>query len=402
MMEPGGKVRFHSEFRIHSSPKPLFRLLKLPKSASTPTFVLHEIKPLILKHSISRHLLFWLFAFLLLTLIYSTAFDSYELGAKVILMLLPVHMLYFYLLTKWVLPRFFFRGKYVQAGLAAFSVVLGIAILYRLNEIFISDPYIFRFYKSTDPNFTWSKLNADWWGQVTNPHDFVNVVERSNVIVWIGVCMKLFTLWYERRQAALQAELNFLKSQLNPHFLFNGLNNLYALSLDNAPQTPEIILGLSNILRYVLYECNSDHVLLKRDIEVLNDYIRLEKLRYEDRLELNVNISEHAGHWQIAPLLMLPLVENAFKHGAAETVDSPWINIEIFIAGDQLILKISNSKPETINMADKKHGRIGLSNVQQRLKLLYPGMHTFKWYDEEDCFITEMSVQLMASNNNHP
>ncbi|MBO9635235.1 MAG: histidine kinase [Chitinophagaceae bacterium] len=352
-----------------------------------------------LKQTILRHILFWLFGFLLLTFMYATAFKSYELGAKVILMLLPVHMMYFYLIANWVLPRFFFRGKYVKAFLMALAVSFFAAIVYRLNEIFISDPYIFNYYKSRDSSFTWSKLDPNWWGQLTSPLDFVNVIERSNVVVWIGISMKLFVLWYERRQAALQAELNFLKSQLNPHFLFNGLNNLYALSLDNAPQTPEIILGLSNILRYVLYECNSDYVLLKRDIEVLQDYIRLEKLRYEDRLELNVNISEHASHWQIAPLLMLPLVENAFKHGAAETINYPWINIEIFISGDQLILKISNSKPETGAYKGRKQGgQIGIANVQQRLKLMYPGMHTFKWYDEEDCFITEMTVQLTASN----
>ncbi|QEC40194.1 sensor histidine kinase [Pseudobacter ginsenosidimutans] len=355
------------------------------------------------RHPILKHLIFWLFAYCLLTLIYSTAFGSYELGAIVILMLLPVHMLYFYLISRWVLPRFFFRGKYVQATFAVLGVSLFIATVYRLNEIFISDPYIFDFYKSRDSQFTWTKLETTRWRQFINPHDFVNAFERSNVVVWIGITLKLFTLWHERRQAALQAELNFLKSQLNPHFLFNGLNNLYALSLNNAPQTPEIILGLSNILRYVLYECNADHVLLKRDIEVLKDYIRLEKLRYEERLELNVNISEHGSHWKIAPLLMLPLVENAFKHGAAETVDSPWINIEIFISGDQLILKISNSKPETGNSEGKKQqGRIGIANVQQRLKLLYPGMHSFKWYDEEDCFITELNVPLIASNKSLP
>lgn len=351
------------------------------------------------KHPILRHLLFWLFAYCLLTFIYSTAYGSFELGVVLVLLLLPVHILYYYLISDFVLPRFFFRGKYMQAIFVAIGVGLLMAIIYRLNEIFISDPYIFNFYKSQNSSFTWDKLQLHWWEQLTIPLDFVNAIERSNVVVWIAITIKLFILWHERRQAALQAELNFLKGQLNPHFLFNGLNNLYALSLDNAPQTPEIILGLSNILRYVLYECNTDHVYLKRDIEVLNDYIRLEKLRYEERLELNVNISGHSPHLKIAPLLMLPLVENAFKHGAAETVDSPWINIEIHIAGDQLILKISNSKPETELIDGKKYqGRIGIANVQQRLKLLYPGMHTFKWFDEEDCFITELTVPLIASN----
>ncbi len=107
--------------------------------------------------------------------------------------------------------------------------------------------------------------------------------------------------------AILQAELSSLKGQLHPHFLFNSLNNIYALALNNAPQTPGIILGLSNILRYVIYECTADRVSLERDIEIMQDYIRLEQLRYEDRLDLNVRIfGDPPGHWQIAPLLMLP------------------------------------------------------------------------------------------------
>ncbi|SIO36520.1 sensor histidine kinase [Chitinophaga niabensis] len=347
-------------------------------------------------YPIFKHLLYWLIAFSLLTFIYGTAFDSFNLGTKVILILLPVHMCYFYLITYFILPRFFFRGRYIQAFFAVLATMIFIATLYRVTEVFISDPYIYKFYKAQDANFTWSKMNHSLWEQLNNRFDFVNAIERSNSVIWICVTLRMFIMWQERKQAALQAELNFLKAQLHPHFLFNALNNLYALSLDNAPQTPEIILGISNILRYVLYECSADKVLLKRDLEVLNDYIRLEKLRYEERLELNVNIRNNAGDQEISPLLMLPLVENAFKHGAAETVDAPWINIEIYASSVDLIVKISNSKPEqAVAYQKRSNAHIGMTNVEKRLKLLYPEMHTFKWYDEEDCFITELKVQLI-------
>lgn len=344
---------------------------------------------------------YWLLAFGLLTFIYGTAFGSYTLGTQVILMLLPVHMCYFYIIAKWIMPRLFFQGKYIKAFFAVVVLMFLIAVLYRLTEIFIADPYVYHFYKSTDANFTWEKLNHTRWEQLKNQIDFVNAIERSNVVVWILVTLNLFILWNERKHAMLQAELNQLKGQLHPHFLFNALNNLYALSLENAPQTPGVILGLSNILRYVLYECTADQVLLKRDIEVLNDYIKLEQIRYEERLELNVTFSDNAGDRKIAPLLMLPLVENAFKHGAAESIDTPWINIELYITGDDLILKISNSIPEN-TVADGKAntGRIGLLNVQKRLELLYPGKHQFNYSDEGDCFITELKVKLSASNNN--
>jgi len=356
---------------------------------------------LIIKYPVLKQLFYWLLSFSLLVFIYSTAYGSYELGAKVILLLLPVHMCYFYLITGWVLPRFFFRDKYVETFFLLLLIMLLIAVLYRVTEVFITDPYIYRFYSLKDSGFTWDKLNHSKWEQLKSPVDFVNAVERSNTVVWICVTLKLFILWNERKQAVLQAELNFLKGQLHPHFLFNSLNNLYALSLDNAPQTPGIILGLSNILRYVLYECTAVQVPLKRDIEVLNDYIELEKLRYEDRLELNVNMSDPIGAAEIAPLLMLPLVENAFKHGAAETTDTPWINIELYVSGDALTFKISNSKPEQ-PLADcpgqKFDGEIGLLNLRKRLELLYPGKYSFRYFDESDCFIAELNVQLSSGS----
>ncbi len=344
------------------------------------------------------HLFFWTFAFLMLTYIYGTAYDSFDLGVVVILMLLPVHICYYYSITVLVLPSFF-NGKYMRAIFTGLLIMFFIAVVYRLTEIFFTDPYIFKYYKQRDPAFTWNKISKSLWAQLQDKGDFVNAIERSNVVVWIGITMKLFALWHERKHAVLQAELNALKGQLHPHFLFNSLNNLYALSLNNSPQTPEVILGLSNILRYVIYECAADRVSLERDVEVLKDYIALEKLRYEERLDLNLNIDDNMKDWEIAPLLMLPLVENAFKHGAGETINTPWINIELKVYNNDLLLKISNSKPEnSVNHISKPGGRIGLSNVLHRLKLLYPDGHSLNWYDEEDCFILEMKVKLYTAN----
>lgn len=356
---------------------------------------------LIVKYPILKQLFYWLLSFSLLVFIYSTAYGSYHLGVTIILILLPVHMLYFYIIASWIIPGFYFRSQYIKTFFLVLLTMALVTVLYRLTEVFITDPYIFRFYKLRDAGFTWNKLNQSKWEQLKSPVDFVNAIERSNTVVWICITLKLFILWHERKEAILQAELNFLKGQLHPHFLFNSLNNLYALSLDNAPQTPGIILGLSNILRYVLYECTSEQVLLTRDIEVLNDYIELEKLRYEDRLELNVNINNTAGNTEIAPLLMLPLVENAFKHGAAETTGTPWINIELCASGSNLIFKISNSKPERCfenNNDQKHHGEIGLLNLRKRLELLYPGKHSFSYFDESECFIAELNVQLSSKN----
>jgi hypothetical protein len=344
------------------------------------------------------HILFWIFAFGLLTYIYGISYDSFSLGAVTILRLLPVHICYYYIITIWVLPPFF-KSRYVKAIVSAMATMFLIAVLYRLIEIFFVNHYIFNYYKQQNRPFKWSSISESWWLQLLNQTGFVNAIERTNVIVWIGITLKLFASWHEKKNAALQAELNVLKGQLHPHFLFNSLNNLYSLSLNSSPKTPEVILGLSNILRYVIYEGAADQVPLRRDLEVLLDYIALEKLRYEERLDLNVNIDNNIKGWEITPLLLLPLVENAFKHGVGETIDNPWINIELKIQDDVLLFKISNSKPENpaSDNADER-GRIGLTNVRYRLILLYPNQHTLTVYDEEDCFILELAVKLYPAN----
>lgn len=351
-----------------------------------------------MRYTLFRHMAFWLFATGVLTLIYGIAFGSFDLGWRVVAMLLPVHMVYFYTIAYWILPKLFFRQRYLLTGFAIIFCMVAVAVIYRLNEILLSDPFIYRYYKKTDPGFTWSKLDGSVWGQLLRPVDFVNAIERSNVVVWMGVALQFVKLWYERRQAALQAELNFLKSQIHPHFLFNTLNNLYSLSLSESRQTPEIILGLSHILRYMLYECKADEVPLARDIEILENYIALEKIRYEDRLDLNVNITGTLDEQKVAPLLLLPLVENAFKHGAGETVEGAWINIDLAITGDQLKFKVANAKPE-VQPADERLDKIGLENVRKRLNFLYPERYRFEIWDEEGVFIAELGLNLSSVKN---
>lgn len=355
--------------------------------------------PLLTTKPILRQALFWLCAAALLTFIYGTAYKSYWLGISTVIMLLPVHICYYYVLSGPVFTRLFLQEKYVQTLLALALSLLLAAVLYRLVEIFISDPFVYQYYKQRDAHFTWAKLDGTWYAQLLSPTDFVNAVERSNVVVWIGIALKFVLLWIERREAAFQAELNILKGQLHPHFLFNSLNNLYAFALASSSKTPEIILRIANVLRYMLYECSSEKVLLKRDIEILRDYIDLEQMRYESRLDLNLDVTGDIRAQQVAPLLMFPLVENAFKHGAGETIGTPWINIEINANERRLVFKISNSKSDVPEGAasQRASGAIGLKNIRKRLELLYPGRHHFEWFDEQDVFLAELELSLLPA-----
>ncbi|HEV8285776.1 MAG TPA: histidine kinase [Chitinophagaceae bacterium] len=180
-----------------------------------------------------------------------------------------------------------------------------------------------------------------------------------------------------------EAELNYLRSQTNPHFLFNTLNNIYSLTRDKSDLAPESILRLSKILRFMLYEAGGDYISIEQDLKILTDYIELEKLRYDESLHINFNYDVEDMKQAIPPLLLMPLVENAFKHGAAETRGRPSVDIHLSIRGRQLMFVVKNST-ETFAGDERVKENIGLSNLRRQLELLY------KDYD--------LSVQQGTSN----
>lgn len=164
------------------------------------------------------------------------------------------------------------------------------------------------------------------------------------------------------------AELNYLKSQTNPHFLFNTLNNIYSLTRDKSDLAPESILRLSKILRFMLYETGGEYVAIEQELKIITDYIELEKLRYDESLQINFNYDVEDMKQAIPPLLLIPLVENAFKHGASETRGNPFVNIHLSVNQRQLIFIVKNSA-ETSGEPIKEN--IGLSNLRRQLELLY-------------------------------
>jgi hypothetical protein len=339
------------------------------------------------------HVVFWLLVLTALTFIYGINKPSYFISFRNSLFYMPVHLIYFYSLAYYFIPKFLLRGKYLFFAFCVFFLAISVVLLTRLIDIFIVDPYLDKVFKSLGIKDEWMDMQGNFWKKFTNPYYFVNAIKASNLVAWIAIAIKLFKLWYERRQAALLAELNFLKAQIHPHFLFNTLNNLYALTLNQSPKAPHIVIGLSEILRYMLYECDKEYISLKKDLEILESYIALEKLRYEDRLELNFSISGQIQEQQIAPLLLIPLVENAFKHGVSEQVGESWIKMDLTIQNQKLKFKIANSKPQF--MADDRHiGNIGLTNVKKRLMLIYPDAHELKIKEDEDMFLIVLDIDL--------
>lgn len=167
-----------------------------------------------------------------------------------------------------------------------------------------------------------------------------------------------------------QAELNYLRSQTNPHFLFNTLNNIYSLARDKSDLAPESILRLSKILRFMLYETSGDYISIEQELKIIADYIELEKLRYDPSLRVNFNYDVQDLRQSLPPLLLIPLVENAFKHGVSETRSRPFVDIHLSVNNRQLTFVVKNSTEESSGQETLKEN-IGLSNLRRQLELLY-------------------------------
>ncbi len=182
--------------------------------------------------------------------------------------------------------------------------------------------------------------------------------------------MKLRQATQQLRIEKQEAELNYLKSQTNPHFLFNTLNNIYSLAKDKSSLAPESILRLSKILRFMLYETTGEYIAIEQELKIITDYVALEKLRYDESLRINFNYDVEDLKQALPPLLLIPLVENAFKHGVSETRNLPFVDIHVSVHQRQLTFVVRNSSETFIDEQNPKEN-IGLSNLRRQLELLY-------------------------------
>lgn len=229
----------------------------------------------------------------------------------------------------------------------------------------------------------WAKLgyalhvNIDYIDKPGIRHD---LREEAGFSIPATIMFGIVSLIYKHvrlRQTAQQlkiekqtAELSYLKSQTNPHFLFNTLNNIYSLARDKSDLAPESILRLSKLLRYMLYETSGPWIAIEQELKIINDYIALEKLRYDETLTINFNYDVEDLKQSLPPLILIPLVENAFKHGVAETRNRPFIDIHLSVNKRLLAFTVRNSTESPAGDGTVKEN-IGLSNLRRQLELLY-------------------------------
>jgi two-component system LytT family sensor kinase len=217
------------------------------------------------------------------------------------------------------------------------------------------------------------------------------------IIIHIYDYQKLKKATQQLRMQKQEAELNYLKSQTNPHFLFNTLNNIYSLTREKSDLAPESVMRLSKILRYMLYDAAGEYISIEQELKVIDDYIALEQLRYDDTLRVNFNYNIEDMKQSLPPLLLMPLVENAFKHGVSETRSNPFVDIHLSLQKRQLEFVIRNSSENTIE--DKVKENIGLSNLRRQLELLYSEYELTTGYDGNG-FRSTLKVNLASNVKN--
>ncbi len=338
--------------------------------------------PVFYRYRLLWHLLFWIAVFVLYWITYGGYLDRYYEQFILNAIALPARVIGTYIFIYLILPFAIEKKQPVVFGV----LVLIHAVLFGLSihaSFYYTTP-LHGFHRFSDqPLLNYSKI-------------FSSTISNY-AIPLMAATIVILKKWYineqKRKKLAeekVRAELNFLKAQVHPHFLFNTLNNLYALTLTKSPKTPEIVLKLSDLLDYMIYKSKAEFVPLVQELEIIKGYIELEKMRYSTRLDLNYRVTGEVGSHQIAPLVLLPFIENCFKHGASKDRANPRIDILLKIEPEYLHLRAQNSLPANKETDEPENKGIGLSNVKRRLELIYPGKHDLSVKEEERMFSVDL------------
>ncbi|AHM62938.1 signal transduction histidine kinase [Flammeovirgaceae bacterium 311] len=346
------------------------------------------------KYKLLWHLLFWLTFWVYKGLVYGTIDNDYEVRFASALIELPIKIVAAYFTLYVLIDKFLLKRRYslflgsLVASMIGFGLLQRILIYHTVNPIFYPEVL-------PSPVFYIPKLLIT----IFTIYSIVALVASFHLIKHAYNNLQVTRQLQQAAQALenekLEAELKLLKSQVNPHFLFNTLNNLYVLTLSNSQKAPETVYKLSQLMSYMLYESNQQFVPLEKEVQYIENYLALEKIRYGKRLDVSLNVFGEITGIQIAPLLILPFVENCFKHGVSNQLEGGWIRIDLSMQEEQLVLKVENSKSNYLANAAIREGGIGLKNVKKRLELVYGENHSLNIHNEEDSYLVVLKIKLM-------
>jgi sensor histidine kinase YesM len=340
------------------------------------------------KQFIFQQGLFWLVSIILFTvvLIYTRGdFNFYNIDLRMALnILITVGFLAIsvYINLLWLIPAFFNRRKFLLfLVLEIVNILLFIALNYYVTYIF----------EGGTPS---GNFKAEFIAE------FILVLVFLIVSTLLKVMRDSITLqdvelkMKEVERQKIEAELRALKSQVNPHFFFNTLNSLYALSLDKSDKAPELILKLSDLMRYVIYESTDDMIPVGKQLEFLQSYVFLERLRSNESLEIKFEVVGNHHELKIAPLLYLAFIENAFKHGAKDKKDNPFIHIVFNLEHDDRVIFTIDNRADPFR-GKHRDGGFGLANVKKRLELLYPGKHELNILETVTSYHVDLTISVV-------
>lgn len=339
------------------------------------------------------HMAFWLLFVLSGSFIFSYQQSfPYVFYLLNFLVHLPVFLLFTYGVIYFLVPIFLFRRAYWQfffsltitAGIAALlRILIGRYVYYSLFIPKVLHPKIWFNVDIFFINLIWILGPAILFAMFKYYKNYINTQALANEA--------------ERKQLA--TELQVLKAQLNPHFLFNTFNNLYVLALQKSDKTPVVISKISDLFHYILYECNANEVPVSKEIKLIEDYIQLEELRYSDRLTITFKKEIDNQECLIPPMLLYTFIENCFKHGCSPDPGSPWINLAIKVRQNSFEFEATNSIPKSNCQDTKVDGGVGLSNIKRRLELIYPENHELVIRKENCKFFVRLVIQKNCSKN---
>ena len=328
------------------------------------------------------HVLFWA-AFLLLPLVFFDNYDSRLRFLRYWGYQIVLTALYYYLNYFVFIPRILLKKKMV---LYVLTLVLVMGVMMVITFIYREVLHYTGIYTHRAEGFDWKVVYIPIFPCV--------------LAFGISTFVRLTTQWMaiERGKQDLEnekltSELGFLKSQINPHFLFNTLNNICSLARKKSDETESALIKLSDIMRYMIDDSKEDKVMLSKEIEYLQNYIDLQRMRLSGKVRIDFTITGDTESHQIDPLLLIPFVENAFKHGVSY-LEEPLIRISLAVSDSRLSFHVENTKFRNKGDDLRAEPGIGLRNVRRRLELLYPGRHELRITEEDELFRVDLTIQL--------
>ncbi len=355
-----------------------------------------QIFDALFSNRIINHILFWVAAIGILAYHGSLFGGTFGDNLIELLAMLPSKMAAAYLLVYFLIPRFIYQRKWILFLLFFIASAYLLSVLARLSIIHIAEPILHH-----------DGYDESLWEVIADPVYLLKVYVVSLYIpAFILFSLKLTKDRFQQENKILNlekekssAELNFLKAQMNPHFLFNTLNNIYALAKEKSDQAPEMIMQLSEILDYTIYECNQDIVHISKEWELIENYVEIQRPRYAEQLVVSMQKRVDDDEAKVAPLILITLVENAFKHTLISPKSKPTIKINLSVKGGKLDFEVFNTKSTSHSKKVGKKKGIGVQNLKRQLENIYPEQYNLTVNEQEDSYHVNLSINLERNGN---